>query len=88
MLRWRAVRPLGVVMLVKHRLQCVVQGCLPIACERGKAARLDVNSAVSVGLVLVRRTWLHLGKTLISCNGVNLHPALPGLFLIARWLQK
>lgn len=65
-----------------------VQWWLPITCEGGKAACLDVYSAVSVGLILVRWTGLHLGETFIGCDGVNLYPALPGLLLSGGRLQK
>lgn len=74
-------------MLLKHEGQSVVHWWLPIACEGGKAACLNVDPAVSVGLILVRWTGLHLGETLISCDGVNFHPALPGLLLSGRRLQ-
>lgn len=62
-------------------------GALPSACERAEAARLDVDAAVSVGLVLVRRAGLHLGETLIGSDGVDLHPALPGVLLRTGWLK-
>lgn len=60
---------------------------LPFARKRGEAACLDVYPAVSVGLILVRRTGLHLGETFISGDGVNLHPSLPGLPLWRRGLR-
>lgn len=54
---------------------------LPFARERSEAARLDVDAAVSVGLVLVRGARLHFREALISRDGVDLDPALPGLLL-------
>lgn len=70
----------------QHEQWNVVEWWLPIACERGKAARLDVDSAVSVWLILVRWAGLHLWETLISCDGVDLHPALPSLLFSSRRL--
>lgn len=64
------------------------QQAAPFARQRGEAARLDVDPAVSVGLVLVGRTGLHLGETLISCYGVDLHPSLPAFPLRAGRLQR
>lgn len=58
-------------------------GILPFARERSEAARLDVDAAVSVGLVLVGGARLHLREALIGRDGVDLHPALPGLLLTA-----
>lgn len=88
---WRTCRPLGAITLVRHELHGEARGWLPVACERRKAACLDVDSADSVGLVLVRWTGLHLGETLIGRDGVDLHPTFPGLLLSVgrlRWGKK
>lgn len=61
---------------------------LPFASERREAARLDVDAAVSVGLVLMGRAGLHFGEALIGRDGVDLDPTLPRLFLTGGWLKR
>lgn len=61
---------------------------LPFASERREAARLDVDAAVSVGLILMRRAGLHFGEALVGRDGVDLDPALPRLFLIGGGLKR